>query len=112
MLDYLISLFENAQDYSWEAQKASHAFLLCRMEQGEVKNYADKIDKIRRANEQRHLTPPTSSTNVKNRIKIQTNLCHVNILIKVLARLLGLMIPKRSHTNTFVQLVLPWVGRA
>ena len=38
MLDYLISLFDNANDFSWDAAKASHAVLLCRMEQGEIKD--------------------------------------------------------------------------
>ena len=45
MLDYLISLLEDAQDFSWDAARASHAVLLCRMEQGDVKNYKD-VDKI------------------------------------------------------------------
>ena len=40
MLDYLIALFDDANDFSWDAAKASHAVLLCRMEQGEIKNYA------------------------------------------------------------------------
>ena len=52
ILDYLILLFEDVQDFSWDAARASHAVLLCRMEQGEIKNYTDteKIDRIRRAN--------------------------------------------------------------
>ena len=37
MLDYLISLLDNANNFSWSATKASHAVLLCRMEQGEIK---------------------------------------------------------------------------
>ena len=40
MLDYLISLFDDANDFSWDAAKASHTVLLCRMEQGEVKDYS------------------------------------------------------------------------
>ena len=57
MLDYLIQLLEDANDFSWDAAKASHAVLLCRMEQGDVKNYTqvDKTDRIRRANAQRHV---------------------------------------------------------
>ena len=39
MLDYLIQLLQDANDFSWDAAKASHAILLCRMEQGDVKNY-------------------------------------------------------------------------
>ena len=46
MLDYLIALMEDAHDFSWDAARASHAVLLCRMEQGEVKNYTEteKLD--------------------------------------------------------------------
>ena len=49
---------EDANDFSWDAARARHAVLLCRMEQGEVKNYCDtdKLDRIRRANAQRHVT--------------------------------------------------------
>ena len=58
MLDYLIALMEDANDFSWDAARASHAVLLCRMEQGEVQNYTEteKLDRIRRANAQRHVT--------------------------------------------------------
>ena len=60
MLDYLVSLFDDANDFSWDAAKASHAVLLCRMEQGEIRNYTEleKIDRIRRAHAQRHNQPP------------------------------------------------------
>ena len=58
MLDYLISIMDDANDFSWTSAKASHAVLLCRMEQGEVKSYSDMlaIDRIRRANAHRHVT--------------------------------------------------------
>ena len=54
MLDYLIALLDDSNDFSWQAAKASHAVLLCRMEQGEVISWSetDKIDRIRRANAQ------------------------------------------------------------
>ena len=57
MLDYMISLMDDANDFSWISAKASHAVLLCRMEQGEVKSYSDvlAIDRIRRANAQKHV---------------------------------------------------------
>ena len=60
MLDYFISLMDNAHDFSGDAAMASHAVLLCRMEQGEVKSYleTDKLDRIRRANAQRHVSSP------------------------------------------------------
>ena len=49
MLDYLISLFEDVQDFSLDTARTSHAVLLCRMEHGEIKNYTDtdKIDRIK-----------------------------------------------------------------
>ena len=67
MLDYLIALSEDVQDFSWDSARASHAILLCRMEQGEVKNYTetDKIDRIRHANAQRHPAPPSALANSK-----------------------------------------------
>ena len=69
MLDYLISLFDDANEFSWDAAKASHAVLLCRMEQGEIKSYTEveKIDRVRRANTQRHSYP---TANVQNSKKI------------------------------------------
>ena len=71
MLDYLISLMDDAHDFSWDAAMASHAVLLCRMEQGEVKSYleTDKLDRIRRANAQRHVTSPVDSKNSPKRLK-------------------------------------------
>ena len=59
--------FEDVQDISWDSARASHAVLLCRMEQGEVKNYTEtkKIDRIRRANAQRHPVPPSALANGK-----------------------------------------------
>ena len=63
MLDYVIALLEDANDFSWGAAKASHAVLLCRMEQGEVADFSDvqKIDRIQRANAQKHVA---SSQNI------------------------------------------------
>ena len=45
MLNYLIDLMDDANDFSWSAPKASHAIFLCRMEQGEVTGY-DQVDRI------------------------------------------------------------------
>ena len=49
MLDYVINLSEDANDFSRASAKASHAVLHCRMEQGEVVGWSDveKIDRIR-----------------------------------------------------------------
>ena len=64
MLDYVIALLEDANDFSWGAAKASHAVLLCRMEQGKVNDFSDihKIDRIWRANAQKHVTSTASSS--------------------------------------------------
>ena len=58
MLIYLISLLDDANDFSWSAAKACHAVLLCRMEQGEIKDFTqtEAIDRVRRAHAQRHVT--------------------------------------------------------
>ena len=71
MLDYLISLMEDPHDLSWDGARASHAVLLCRMEQGEVKTYleTDKLDKIRQANAQRHVSAPTNSKKLQKKAK-------------------------------------------
>ena len=57
MLEYVINLLEDAQDFSWSSAKACHAALLCRMEQGEISSWNDteKIDRLRRAHAQRHV---------------------------------------------------------
>ena len=64
MLDYLINLLEDANDFSWASAKASHAVLLCRMEQGEVVSWADvdKNDRICRAHAQRHISQQSAQT--------------------------------------------------
>ena len=41
MLDYVIDLLDDATDFSWASAKASHAVLLCRMEQGEIKSWSE-----------------------------------------------------------------------
>ena len=58
MLDYVIDLLDDATDFSWASAKASHAVLLCRMEQGEIKSWSEteKIDRVRRVHAQRHST--------------------------------------------------------
>ena len=72
MLDYLIALLDNSNDFSWQAVKASHAVLLCRMEQGVIASWAetDKINRIRRANAQRHTSGPLP-TNGDQKLKKQ-----------------------------------------
>ena len=63
MLDYLIALLDDSNDFSWQTAKPRDAVLLCHMEQGEVVGWSDteKIDRIRRANAQRHVVPTQGS---------------------------------------------------
>ena len=44
MLDYVIHLLDHAADFSWAVAKASHAVLLCRMEQYGIASWK-KVDK-------------------------------------------------------------------
>ena len=70
MLDYMIALMDDADDFLWDAAKASHAVLLCRMEQGEIKHFGKlkKIDRVRRANAQTHVNPSQGSQNSKKSV--------------------------------------------
>ena len=54
MLGYIISLMDDANDFSWGAAKASHAVLLCRMKQREIQDYSqtEKIDRVQRVSAQ------------------------------------------------------------
>ena len=58
MLDFLVALLDDSNDFSWAVAKASHAVLLCRMEQGEIVDYTQTnlVDRVRRAHAQRHIT--------------------------------------------------------
>ena len=48
MLEYLTEIMEDANDFGWQSAKASHAMLLCRMEDGKVDwSETQKIDRIR-----------------------------------------------------------------
>ena len=69
MLDYLISLLDDSNDFSWSSTKACYAVFLCRMDQGEIKDYTQTnlIDQVRRAHAQKHAPP--SQNAVKNPTK-------------------------------------------
>ena len=55
---------DDANDFLWIWGKASHAVLLCQMEQGEVKSYSDTlaIDRNSGANAQKHVTVSQTSS--------------------------------------------------
>ena len=72
MLDYLSEIMEDANDFSWQSSKASHAVLLCRMEEGKVEwSETTKIGIIRRAHAQRL---PSQNVGVGGKIKTETKL--------------------------------------
>ena len=75
MLDYLSEIMEDANDFSWQSAKASHAVLLCRMEEGKV-NWSEttKIDRIRRAHAQR-LPSQTSNSSSKSKFESKSAVC-------------------------------------
>ena len=39
MLDYVIALLDESNNFSWSATKSSHAVLLCHMKQGEISDF-------------------------------------------------------------------------
>ena len=50
MLEYLAEIMEDSHDFGFSAAKASHAVLLCRMEEGRIAwQETHKIDMVRRA---------------------------------------------------------------
>ena len=87
MLEYLTEIMEDANDFGWQSAKASHAVLLCRMEDGKIDwSETQKIDRIRRAHAQRGVTQSQGGQNSKS-IKLdskpamacrfyQKGLCH------------------------------------
>ena len=85
MFDYLIALLDDSNDFLWQAGKASHAVLLCRMEQGEIASWAEteKINRIRRANAQRHTPGSLSNTGGLQLKKTRSDLsekCEINAM--------------------------------
>ena len=66
---------EDTNVFSWQSAKASHAVLLCRMEEGEVEwSETTKIDRIRHAHVQR-LPSQTSSINSKSKSETKMFFC-------------------------------------
>ena len=75
MLDYLSEIMEDANDFSWQSAKASHAVRLCRIEKGKVDwSNTTKIDRIRLAHAQR-VPPQNLSSNSKPKSEFKTMVC-------------------------------------
>ena len=82
MVSYLADLMEDTTDFSWQGAKAAHAVLMCEMERGSVKwEDSDRIDRIRRAHAQKHVSHRSNWGKQDNNKKpwfcknYQTNTC-------------------------------------
>ena len=121
MLDYIKSLIDDANNFSWQSAKASHAILLCQMEQGEITNWSEteKIDRVRAANAQRHTNGYQSSAPYQRSKKFQgqtqvqgqtqakvTKPCHVYIIIMGLVHIRSIMRLEVFIISTFAVLAL------
>ena len=76
MLEYMSDLMDDAQDFGWNPAKASHAVLLCCMEEGKI-SWQDtlKIDRIRRTHAQRTTTCQTNYTQPQKKQNDHVNPC-------------------------------------
>ena len=109
MLNYLIDLMNDAKDFSWVWPRP--AMLLCRMEQGEVTGYdqVDRIDRIRRANAQKHVAQGSHNSNVSQFGKksiAKVDLCLANFSIKVRVHIPIHMKLEALCINTYVLIAL------
>ena len=121
MLDYLIALLDDSNDFSWQAAKASHTVLLCHMEQGEVTGWSDvkKNDRIRRANAQRHVVPrgtiQAANKSQKfpkiNLLRKQVSLCCVCITMIIHATFKNITKPKVYFIDIYAAHALPRMVR-
>ena len=76
MLEYISDLMDDAQDFGWNSAKASHAVLLCRMEEGKVTwQETTKINHIRRTHAQRQTTNQANGSNPTKKHSESNNPC-------------------------------------
>ena len=110
----LIVLLDDANDFSWQSAKASHAVLLCQMEQGKISSWSEteKIDRVRRA-DQRHTTDYQCFTtyqkarNFKIKFKLRSlKACLVCITITVIVLTKSIMRLEVFMFSTFAVLAL------
>ena len=71
MLDYVISLLDDSNDFSWAAAEESNAVLFCHMEQVEIQHHTqtEMLNRIRRAQAQRHVPRGNQNSNSQSSIK-------------------------------------------
>ena len=62
MLYYLGNLMDDASGFSWDSAKTCHPIVLTNMEAHRISwHKSDKLDQIRRAHDQGHITPSHAS---------------------------------------------------
>ena len=55
MLDYMSNIMEDSHDFGWQAARASHAILLCKMEENKIDwHETNNIDHVRRVHAQKN----------------------------------------------------------
>ena len=73
MLEYICDLMDDAQDFGWNSGKASHAVLLCCMEEGKVT--WQETTKIDRTHAQRQTTNQSNGSNPTKKHSESNNPC-------------------------------------
>ena len=67
---------EDVNDFSWQTAKASHAVLLCRMEEGKVEwHETHKLDRIRRVHAQMGVGQNSGGGTKQTRSEPKTTAC-------------------------------------
>ena len=91
----------------WQAAKISLAVLLCQMEQGEIGIWTEteKIDRIRRANAQRHVSGSFTNTGVQKLTKKVPSPCHACISMTIFVLSTNTMKQKGCFIGIFEALV-------
>ena len=118
MLDYLIALLDDSNDFSYQAAKASHAVLLCRMEQGEIASWAEtEKGSEEQMHRNIHLDPLAIlvAKNSKNKVRLIRNMrnqCHAYILMTTLVVSPNTMKQKGCFIDIFAVPVLPRMARS
>ena len=107
MLDYLVSLLDDAQDFSWGVAKASHAVLLCRMEQGELVITVVRTKLIELEGLMpRDMVAQKNLSVTKKSIKSLQRSCLAIFSTKIPVLLAKHMKPKVSYTGMYVHIAL------
>ena len=104
MIQYMGELMEDATDFLWQGAKAAHAVLLCEFERKAL-NWEDtaRIDRIRRAHAQRHITTsrPWSKTEKMQKHwfckHFQNGSCTLTKTMRLMTRCIGISVHFVCH---------------